>query len=91
MCSFIIKNSDLYENKYTIDILEYNIDNLHLRTLLLTQKLNAEFCVKYILDPNEEYIKDINDEDIYLNEILFYQPHIKEADIYKLFINTNTS
>jgi hypothetical protein len=41
------------KNEYDIETLEYNIGNLELRKLLQTQKLTPEFCVKYILNPEE--------------------------------------
>ena len=47
-----ITNTDLLQNKngYSIDILEKNIIFLNKKILLSTQKLTAEFCVKYIFN-----------------------------------------
>ena len=48
----IVQHQDLMYNKYNIEILEYNIDNLGLRRLLVTQTLTVDFCVKYLLNPD---------------------------------------
>uniref|UniRef100_A0A6C0F0U4 Uncharacterized protein n=1 Tax=viral metagenome TaxID=1070528 RepID=A0A6C0F0U4_9ZZZZ len=85
MAPLKIKNDDLLMNQYTIDMLEQNINNLSLWTLLKTQHLNAIFCFKYILDSNERYAKDEDDEDICLRDIIQWQPHIQEKEIYSLF------
>jgi len=47
-----VTNTDLLKNKYkySIEILEENIEHLDEKILLATQKLTPEFCVKYILD-----------------------------------------
>jgi hypothetical protein len=68
------------KNKYDIETLEYNIDNLGLRKLLQTQKLTPEFCAKYILNP-EKY--GMCREDHYLcdDDILLYQKHISKDDL----------
>ena len=45
-----ITTTNLYHAKYTIDVLEKNVDKLNKKVLLCTQTLTAEFCVKYILE-----------------------------------------
>jgi len=74
-----IFDHDLRNNKYSIDILEENIDNLTIKTLLYTQKLTPDFCVNYIL--NQEYTSC--DEETYINayDILQAQPHITKEDL----------
>jgi len=79
-----ITNSDLLYTKYPIDILEKNINKLNKKGLLCTQKLTAEFCVKYILN------LDIasGDEDSYIfdkNYILERQEHISDEEFDKAF------
>ena len=86
MCSLIIENKDLLHNKYDISILEQNIDNLRLWTILKTQHLTPEFCFNYILEPNEKYAKNEDDESICVNDVVKWQPHINVEDIYKLFV-----
>lgn len=76
----LIQNYQLMYKKYNIKILEYNIDRLALRRLLLTQKLTPEFCNKYILHP-EEYGMCVEDHYISIDDILLYQKHIKKEDL----------
>lgn len=76
-----ITNSDLKQNKYHYNenIIEKNIENLNLKIILNTQKLSANFCVKYILNLNT----DGGDEDNYLFDatyILNKQQHISENE-----------
>ena len=76
----IINDDDLRKNQYDIVTLEKNMDNLWIKVVLHTQKLTADFCVKYIL--TGDY--DTCEEDTYIttNNILACQPHItpKELD-----------
>jgi len=78
--SELIQNYQLMYKKYNIKILEYNIDRLALRKLLLTQKLTPEFCNKYILHP-EEHGMCVEDHYISIDDILLYQKHIKKEDL----------
>jgi len=66
-------------HKFDIHILEKNINNLSLKTLLYTQTLTAEFCVKYILD--EKYASCIEDIYIDFGDVLNAQPHISKQDL----------
>ena len=49
-----INDQDLCKNKYDIDTLIRNINHLYIKTIVNTQILTSEFCVKYILD--EKYM-----------------------------------
>jgi hypothetical protein len=71
----IIQHYQLTNEKFDIETLEYNIDRLGLKKLLQTQILTPEFCVKYILNP-EEHGMCREDHYICLNDIVLYQPHI---------------
>lgn len=71
----IIHNHELMYTKYDILTLEYNIDRLSLRNLLKTQILTPEFCIKYILNP-EQHGMCVEDYYISKEDILVYQPHI---------------
>lgn len=75
-----INDYDLRKNKYDIETLIRNINHLYIKTIVNTQILTAEFCVKYILD--EKYMTCI--EDTYLidfNYVLQKQPHITEEEL----------
>jgi hypothetical protein len=58
--------------QYDISILEKNINNLSLKTLLYTQKLTADFCAKYIL----------NEKTFYKADVLNAQKHITEQELF---------
>jgi len=78
-----IDNQDLYKRQYSIDVLEQNIYNLSLKPLLKTQKLTAEFCIKYILT-TDDYADCYEDTLLDLYDVLRFQPHLSEADFLKL-------
>lgn len=68
------------KNKFSIESLIQNINCLDKKTLLHTQVLTAEFCVKYILSMDDED----ESEDSYLlceDYILECQPHISEDEL----------
>ena len=74
-----ITNTNLLHKQYNIDILEQNISHLNKKTLLYTQQLTAEFCIKYILDLDI----DNGSEDSYIFDkiyILERQEHISEQE-----------
>lgn len=77
----IIHNYQLSNHQFDIETLEKNIDNLSLRRLLLTQYLTLEFCLKYILNPEEH---GMCNEDYYISkeDILTYQSHISKEELY---------
>lgn len=72
-----LTNNDLYKAKYDIETLEANMDsyNLNIKTLLRTQHLTPEFCVKYIIF-NDEY--SWYNEETYIadGDVVYHQPHI---------------
>jgi hypothetical protein len=79
-CQEDIDNSDLRINKYDIETLERNVNNLNMKTCVNTQILTAEFCVKYVL--NEDYMSCI--EDTYCIDtgyVLKRQPHLTYEEI----------
>ena len=79
--SIKITNEDLYKNKYDYETLKTNIYAVSLIDILKTQKLNADFCIKYIL--NEDFQFSDEDKLITMSIVKKYQPHIKEIE----FIN----
>jgi hypothetical protein len=81
-----LTNKNLLENyyKYDIAILEKNVKKLNKKALLFTQKLTADFCIKYILDLDI----DSGSEDSYIfdkNYILEHQEHITEEEFDEAF------
>jgi len=90
----IIDNNDLRNNKYSIDDLIRNIDNLSLWNILQTQILTADFCFIYFWSHNDEYAKDKDDTEICEHDVLRWQPHLTKEDlsscaIYRERINNN--
>ena len=74
-----LTDRDLLNNKYCMKVLEKNIDNFNKKIVLYSQNLDAEFCVKYILDMDI----DNGSEDSYLFDkcyILNKQKHITEKE-----------
>ena len=78
-----LTDEDLEKHRYAYSEQELidNIDKLSLRCILQTQKVSAEFCVKYFWDADDKYMKD-EDDDIFLHEILIYQRHLTEHDLH---------
>jgi hypothetical protein len=74
-----ITNRDLYRKKYSIEIIELNVDDLEIRTMLSTQVLTAEFCVKYIL--NDDYVSTVEERYICDSDVLFHQKHLTQQDL----------
>jgi hypothetical protein len=80
-----VTNTDLLanRNKYSIDILEQNIEHLDGKILLATQTLTPEFCVKYILDLDIES----GGEESYIFDVCYivgFQQHITEKELENL-------
>jgi len=82
-----INDQDLRKKKYSIDVLEQNIDNLSISTVLNTQILTPEFCVKYIL--NEEYASCVEETYICDFDVLQRQPHIKSYELLRARLKLN--
>jgi hypothetical protein len=76
--SIKITNDDLYKNKYDYETLKTNIYAVSLTDILKTQILNADFCIKYILNEDFQFLDE--DKLITMNVIKKYQPHIKDVE-----------
>ena len=75
-----ITNSTLRQHKYVIEELEKYIDNLNMKTLVNTQTLTIDFCVKYIL--NESYAQCNEEVDLLTPYyVLHNQPHLDKAEL----------
>ena len=77
------RDGDLYKNKkfYSIDYLKEHINDFSLWGVLHTQILTPDFCVEYLLIPNNKYAKDEDDEEIYINNVLYWQQHITKEEL----------
>lgn len=83
----IINDQDLRQKKYSIQLLEENINNLSISIILHTQILTPDFCVKYIL--NEDYASCVEETYICDLDVLRRQPHITQDDLYNARIKLN--
>ena len=81
----ILTDSDLCNETYSLDILKKHINNLNKKVVLSTQKLTAQFCVKFILDTA---IESGNQESgVYTKEhILRLQKHISSEEFDKYYL-----
>lgn len=80
-----ITDSDLCNEKYSIDVLEKTIHYLNKKVVLSTQKLTAQFCIKFILDTAIE--SGNKTSGIYTkNYILRRQPHISSEEFDKCYL-----
>jgi hypothetical protein len=75
---------DLYNNKYEYEILKNNIYELNLIDILKTQKIDAVFATKYILNKKYQLLKEEN--LITPKIVLFYQPHISVKELKEALI-----
>ena len=79
----LLNDSMLRKKKYDIEVLEKNIYNLSMRTLLYTQDLTADFCIKYVL--NEKYASCVEDTFLSIGDVLNSQKHITRSSIYHAY------
>ena len=86
----MLTDFDLFNNRnvYSIEELEESVDNLSVKYLLNYQKLDAEFCAKYILS---DYCATCN-EDTYIctGDVLLKQPHISRSDLLEACIKNGS-
>jgi len=73
-----MRKEDLYKNQYNYDDLKTNIYLVSLLDVLKTQKLTADFCVKYILNTDFQFTDE--DQSITMDIVKKYQPHILDVD-----------
>jgi hypothetical protein len=86
----MLTDADLINNKnaYSIFDLEKSVDNLSVKYLLNYQKLDAEFCAKYIL--NDYCATCIEDTYICSGDVLIKQPHITRLELSEACIKFNS-
>lgn len=70
---------DLYNNKYSRKILKEYIYAVAMIDILKTQDLDCSFCVRYILNDNYHFLSD--DDNITIDDVLKYQPHISRIQL----------
>jgi hypothetical protein len=74
-----ITKDDLYRNQYDYETLKTNIYVVSLLDILKTQKLTADFCVKYIL--NEDFQFSAEDQSINIETVRKFQTHISDMEL----------
>lgn len=74
-----LTDQDLRKNKYPLNILEQNVNNLSISTLLRWQTLDADFCKKYILDESYQTTEDYY--AVTIEHILRRQPHLRYNEL----------
>lgn len=70
---------DLYRNKYGREKLKEYIYVVPLIDILKTQDLDCSFCVRYILNDNYHFLSE--EENITVDDVLKYQPHISRIQL----------
>jgi hypothetical protein len=75
---------DLYHKQYDQETLKKHIYAVSLVDILKTQKIDAEFAVKYLLQPQYQLTKE--ESFISAKIVLHYQPHITREELYKKII-----
>jgi len=79
----LINDITLYYKKYPLNMIEANISNLNIKSILITQDLTIDFIIKYILLDNEL----INESFYNIETIFYYQYHINKLDLINSFKN----
>lgn len=74
----VLTRDDLYMRVYDLETLKANIYAVSLLDILKTQKLTADFCVKYILNPDFQIVDQ--DEVLTIDLVKQLQPHISKED-----------
>ena len=75
---------ELYKNQYDLDTLKIIIYAVSLLDILQTQKLTAEFCVKYILNEDFQLLEE--EKNINLNTVKIYQHHLTQQEFEIAFL-----
>ena len=75
---------DLYKNQYDQETLKKNIYAINLIDILKTQKVDADFAVKYLLQTKYQLLKE--ESFITPKIVLHFQPHISEEQLKQKLI-----
>ena len=76
---------DLYNQQYDRETLKKHIYAVSLVDILKTQKIDATFAVRYLLNPN--YQLKPEESIITPKIVLHYQPHISEAELLQEMVD----
>jgi hypothetical protein len=89
MCNYheLFMDRYLFMFQFTEDEIEKFIDKVSMRRVLITQKLTADFVIKYIL--NEDYHVNDNDSMLTIRYVLHCQPHLTEADFDAMYSDSD--
>lgn len=79
---------ELHNKKYGRETLKNNIYMFNLVDILKTQKVDATFAVRYLL--NSKYQLELNEKTITPKMVLFYQPHINKFDLLNEMLSYNS-
>jgi hypothetical protein len=82
-----ITREQLYKNQYDYITLKTNIYCVSLLDILKTQRLTSDFCVKYILNKDFQILDE--DQNITLDIVKSYQPHISDDEFVSSFLEAN--
>ena len=74
-----LKNEDLHLYQFNLETLKANIYCVSLWDVLKTQKLDADFCIRYILNPDFQFLEE--DSKITIADVKRLQPHITDIDL----------
>jgi hypothetical protein len=66
---------DLDNNKYSMKTLKEYVYALCFFKILKTQKIDEDYAVNYILNPDYQMTRE--EELITINDVLYWQPHLK--------------
>lgn len=80
-----ITKDELYTNQYDYETLKANIYAVSLMDILKTQVLTADFCIKYILNKDFQFLNE--DKEITIEIVREYQPHISDIELIVSVIN----
>ena len=75
----IITKDDLYKNLYNYEILKANIYAVSLVDILKSQKLDSDFCAKYILNKDFQFLDE--EQNITMDDVKKYQSHITDVEL----------
>jgi hypothetical protein len=82
-----ITREQLYKNQYDYITLKTNIYCVSLLDILKSQRLTSDFCVKYILNKDFQILDE--DQNITLDIVKSYQPHIPDDEFVRSFLEAN--
>jgi len=82
----VLTKEDLYKKQHDYETLKANIYAVSLLDILKTQKLTSDFCAKYILNKDFQFLDE--DKSITLEMVKNYQPHLLNIDLVSALMRT---